>query len=128
MLTNNLKIKNEVKFLGARNDVEEILDKIDIFVFSTTKDEGFGIAMAEAMGKGLPVIASDVGSCREILQDGKYGTLVKPNCSNSIANGIEEILRNINYVKRKRDLAYKYVLKNFTKRQMASKYLEVLDL
>ena len=85
-LTKNLKLRNDVQFLGARNDIEKILDKIDIFVFSTTEDEGFGIAMAEAMGKGLPVIASDVGACREILQDGKFGSLVKPYCSISIAD------------------------------------------
>ena len=84
--------------------------------------------MVEAMGKGLPILASDVGACREILQDGKYGTLVKPNCCISIAYGIENMLWNINYVRRTRNYAYKHVLKNFTKKQMAIEYLKVLDL
>ena len=48
-------------FLGAIKDVNKSLDDADIFVFSTTKDEGFGIALVEVMGKGIPIIASDVG-------------------------------------------------------------------
>jgi len=127
-LTKKLQLNNEVLFLGARIDIEKILEKIDIFVFSTTKDEGFGIAMVEAMGKGLPILASDVGACREVLQDGKYGTLVKPNCYISIADGIENMLSNLNLVRRTRNYAYKHVLKNFTKKQMALEYLKVLDL
>ena len=126
-LTKNLQLNNDVLFLGARNDIVKILDKLDIFVFSTTEDEGFGIALVEAMGKGLPVIASDVGACREILQDGEYGTLVKPHCSISIADSIESILKDINYVSIKRNYAYKHVLKNFTKKQMSIKYLKALD-
>ncbi len=127
-LTKNLDLCNEVQFLGARNDIEKILEKIDIFVFSTTEDEGFGIALVEAMGKGLPTIASDVGACREILQDGKFGSLVKPYCSISIADSIEKILNEINYFTKKRTFAHKYVLKNFTKTQMAVNYFKVLDL
>ena len=126
-LTKNLKLENDVQFLGSRNDIENILDKIDIFVFSTTKDEGFGIAMAEAMGKGLPIIASDVGACREILQDGEHGALVKPNCDISIANEIEKTLKNIDFVIKKRINTYKYVLNNFSKSRMSKDYLKELE-
>ena len=79
------------------------------------------------MGKGLPVIASDVGACREILKDGEYGTLVKPHCSISIADSIENTLKDINSAIRKRNYAYKHVLKNYTKNQMSIEYLKQLD-
>ena len=127
-ITKKLSLTKQVKFLGARNDVEKLLNKFDIFVFSTTKDEGFGIAMVEAMGKGLPIIASDVGACREILQNGKYGTLVTPNSDTAIANSIENILLNIDEEIKKRNNTHRYVIKNFSKKRMAENYINALEL
>ncbi len=127
-ITKKLNLTKQVQFLGSRNDVEELLNKLDIFVFSTTKDEGFGIAMVEAMGKGLPIIASDVGACREILQDGKYGNLVTPNSDTSIANSIQNILFNIDEEIKKRYSTHKYVIKNFSKKRMAENYINELEL
>ena len=51
---------------------------MDLFAFSTTEAEGFGIVLIEAMAAGLPVIASDVPACREVLADGAAGVLVPP--------------------------------------------------
>ena len=127
-ITKKLRLTKQVQFLGARNNVEKLLNEFDIFVFSTTKDEGFGIAMVEAMGKGLPIIASDVGACKEILQDGKYGTLVTPNSDIAIANGIEKILFNIDAEIKKRINTHKYVIKNFSRKKMAENYINELDL
>lgn len=67
-----------VKFLGARNDVAECLGALDLFVFSTTKDEGFGIVLIEALAAGLPIVASDVPACAEVLRQGELGQLVPP--------------------------------------------------
>ena len=76
-LTKHLNLSNQVYFLGPITNVSKKLDDIDIFVFSTTKDEGFGIALAEAMVAGIPILASDVGSCFEILGNGRYGNFFK---------------------------------------------------
>ena len=127
-LSNNLNLSKEVYFLGARNDIESVLNKFDIFAFSTTVNEGFGIAMAEAMGKGLPIIASDVGACRETLHNGKCGTLFKAHSALSIANNIEKILSDLNQTNNKRKYAYEYAIKNFTKKKMAINYLRELEL
>ena len=67
-----------VKFLGSRNDVLRILSSTDIFAFSTTNQEGFGIVLIEALSLGIPIVASDVCACREVLMDGKGGILVNP--------------------------------------------------
>ena len=62
--------------LGSRADVPELLGQADLFAFSTTPAEGFGIALIEALAAGLPVIASDVPACREVLRDGAAGELL----------------------------------------------------
>lgn len=65
-------------FLGRRSDIPELLAQADLFAFSTTAAEGFGIALIEAMAAGLPVIASDVPACREVLKGGSAGELLPP--------------------------------------------------
>lgn len=76
-LASQLGIAGAVKFLGARDDVPELLGQCDLFAFCTTREEGFGIAMIEAMAAGVPVLASDVPACREVLRDGEDGMLVE---------------------------------------------------
>lgn len=62
--------------LGRRSDIPELLGQADLFAFSTTPAEGFGIVLIEAMAAGLPILASDVPACREVLLDGAAGELL----------------------------------------------------
>ena len=71
-------VADGVVFWGPRSDVPELLGQMDVFAFSTSRDEGFGIALIEAMAAGLPVVASDVPACREVLGSGAAGVLVPP--------------------------------------------------
>tara|TARA_Y100001968_G_scaffold141817_1_gene129643 strand:+ start:19640 stop:20734 length:1095 start_codon:yes stop_codon:yes gene_type:complete len=72
----DLGLNIEETFLGKRFDIPELLGQADIFAFSTTPAEGFGIVLIEAMAAGLPIIASDVPACREVLDEGKAGKLL----------------------------------------------------
>ena len=65
-----------VTFLGSRSDVPALLGQSDVFVFSTTREEGLGTVLIEALAAGLPVVASDVPACREVLTGGHWGNLV----------------------------------------------------
>ena len=67
-----------IHFLGSRSDVASLLGQCDVFVFSTTRAEGLGTVLIEAMAAGLPVVASAVPACVEALGGGKWGTLVPP--------------------------------------------------
>ena len=59
-------VESSVRFLGSVRDVSALLREWDIFVYSTTASEGMGIAVAEALMAGLPVIASDLPVMREV--------------------------------------------------------------
>ncbi|MCA0131974.1 glycosyltransferase family 4 protein [Winogradskyella alexanderae] len=68
----------------------------DIYLFPTLWKEGFGIVLAEAMHCGCYIIASEQGSVKEVLGNGKYGVLIEyPNLVNewviAMQNAIEEI-------------------------------------
>lgn len=77
-----------VRFLGATRDVPALLAGADVFAFSVKPEEGFGIALVEAMAAGVPVVASDVGACREVLDAGWCGTLVAPGDAVALADAL----------------------------------------
>ncbi len=89
-----LGIGNSVKLLGSRNDVGELLGQADVFVLSTTPQEGLGSVLIEALAAGLPVVASDVPACREMLRNGQYGVLVPPQNAPRLADAIVDALNS----------------------------------
>ncbi len=90
----SLGIADRVTFLGNRSDVPELLGKMDVYAFSTTRAEGFGIALIEAMAAGVAVVASDVPACREVLGNGAAGLIVPPGDAPKLAEAIVELLQN----------------------------------
>jgi len=66
-----------VTMLGWRDDVETVLAASDA-VLLTSDNEGTPLSLIQAGMAGLPVIASDVGSVRDVVIDGKTGWLAKP--------------------------------------------------
>lgn len=67
--------RRHVRLLGFRPDVESVFPAIDIHVL-LSKQEGFGIATAEAMSCAVPVIATDVPGSRDVLKDSNAGMRV----------------------------------------------------
>jgi len=79
-------LENYIKFLGQKNDIFEVMKNWDIYV-QPSLSESFGLAAAEAMSMGIPVIASDVGGIPELV-DKNSGTLVEPKNPKSLASAI----------------------------------------
>lgn len=75
-LASSLRIEDAIRWVGATDDVRDALLEMDVFAYSVNHQEGLGIALVEALASGLPVVASDVGACREVLDGGRFGTLV----------------------------------------------------
>lgn len=73
-LAQQLGIADNVRFIGYTEQVGDYLDALDIYV-NTTLDEGFGIAVVEAMLAGLPVVLSRAGAHPELVTDGRDGLL-----------------------------------------------------
>lgn len=65
---------SSVHFIGYTDRIGDYLSAMDIYVNSTI-DEGFGIAVIEAMLAGLPVILANSGAHPELITDGKTGVL-----------------------------------------------------
>lgn len=72
---------------GERDDIPELLRAFDVFVLPSLA-EGISNTILEAMASALPVVATDVGGNRELVDDQSTGTLVPANHPEAMADGL----------------------------------------
>lgn len=79
-----------VELLGALDDDAKasLLRSVDAYVAPHTGGESFGIVLVEAMSSGVPVVASDLGAFRRVLDDGRLGTLVPVEQPQALAGAL----------------------------------------
>ena len=121
-LINELNVADSVKLLGSRRDVPALLSQCDLFVFQALRDEGFGIALAEAMAARLPIVATNVGACREVLEAGRCGLLVPEQDPQAMADGILQALREGEVKASRTKAAYQRAIAEFSVPESAVAY------
>jgi len=92
-------INEDVLWLGHRDDIVELTAISDIYVLPSYR-EGVPVTLMEAASMSKPIVTTDTVGCREVVDDGKNGFLVKVKDSKSLTNKIEKLildseLRNI---------------------------------
>ena len=81
----------KVKFLGWREDIDEIMPLFDMLVLPSL-NEGMGRVLVEAMAAGKPVVASRVGGIPDLVRHAETGYLVPPADEEALADGIKKLL------------------------------------
>lgn len=106
-IIDELGLKQEVFLLGRRNDIPDLMSAADLFVLSS-KYEGFGLVVAEAMACNTLVVATDCGGVAEVLNNDDF--LVPTSNSKALADKMcyaltldekqksENIIKNIRHV------------------------------
>ncbi len=89
-----LGLSGRVIFLGARDDVPEILAGLDLLVHCPIAPEPAGRVLAEAMAVGRPVVAAHCGGIPEIVEDRVTGLLVRPLGTEAFAAAVVTLLRD----------------------------------
>jgi glycosyltransferase involved in cell wall biosynthesis len=82
-----LGLGSRVLLMGYRDDVPALLETSDLFVLPT-RSEASPNAVLEAMGAGLPVVATRVGGIPELIDSGLTGILVEPGDADALAGAI----------------------------------------
>ena len=121
-LSKRLGIGKQVFFLGWKENPYSFIRKSDALILSSVY-EGFGNVLVEAMACGTPVISTNCQSGpSEILEGGKYGTLVPVNDIKKFSEAILATLKNYadSELLRKR-------AEYFSAERTASQYLEVFE-
>ena len=113
---------DRIKLLGRVDDPREILWASDLFAMPSLK-EGLGVAALEAMAAGLPVIASDVGGLREVVEDGRSGIVVRPANAGAIASAIGRLAESAELRSQMGAAARARVVENYSIETMAARTL-----
>lgn len=123
-LASDLGIKDNIKFLGYRDDPQNIIQQIDVVVLSSYT-EGFPLTPIEAFAHGKPVVATAVGGTVDIIKDGYNGILVKPGDSVAIGKAIVALAKDRKYYRRLSEGAIKSYSVNFSYSSFENKLLEI---
>lgn len=123
-LSQRLEIADRVHWLGLVADPVSVLQASDLFLLATV-GEAFGLALAEAMACGVPVVGSRAGAIPEVVKDGETGLLVNPLDSAALADGIEKLGRDYDLRKRMARQAVERVAARFTLENSVAETLKI---
>lgn len=89
-------VNDHTRFIGwlGQEELAHELADADIVVVPSIAQESFGRVAAEAMGAGIPVVASRIGGLPTTVLDGKTGLLFEPRSANDLAAKLETLLAN----------------------------------
>ncbi|MBE6607648.1 MAG: glycosyltransferase family 4 protein [Ruminococcaceae bacterium] len=85
---NTLGVSDKVKLLGHRDDVKELYEMADVFVFPSFQ-EGLPVSVMEAMASGLPIVCSNIRGNVDLI-DEKGGVLFNPHDVNDCKYALEK--------------------------------------
>lgn len=124
-LIQRLGLKNNVRLIGRRDDIPQLMSAADIFILSSSF-EGFGLVVAEAMACETYVIATDCGGVKEVM--GGYGSLIPSKDSNALAQAICDAL-NQNRLKivKNNAAALSYVKKTFSLDNIVEQWVKLYE-
>jgi len=92
-LIDGLRLGGRVSLHARWEDTARVLPSLDVFV-SPSRSEAFGLAMAEALATGVPVVATATDGAREIVEDGVNGTIVPIDDEDALASALAALLED----------------------------------
>lgn len=122
--TQEFGLSDRVQFLGAREDVAELLQAFDLSVVNS-RAEPFGLTVVEAMASGTPVLATAVDGIQEIVAHGQTGWFVPPGAHDELVTALGTLLSDSTLRSRLASRALKEVHQRFSADRLINQF-EVL--
>lgn len=91
-LTVQLGLAETVSFVPFQTELAAVMSALNVAVLPSTSPEPFGRVLIEAMAAGTPVVASDSGASREIVDDGQQGILFPPGDDEALVDAVARLL------------------------------------
>jgi glycosyltransferase involved in cell wall biosynthesis len=119
-------LERNVRFLGSRSDVPDLVRASDLFVHPS-HEEGFSNAILEAMAGGKAVVAYDVGGNPEAIRDGSTGLLAPLGDSTALAEAMMTILREPERARRMGEAGRLRVREHFSEEGMVTEMEQLYE-
>ena len=123
-LTRKLGVADWVTFLGFREDVSDLLAASDLVVLPSLR-EGLSISLLEAMAAGKPIIATSIGSHREVASQSEIALVVPPADASALCNAILELVQNPSQMARLGTNARALFQSQYTEERMLNTYKQL---
>lgn len=117
-----LGVSDSVRFLGSQSNVYPYLQQSDLFVLPS-RYEGMPMTLIEAMGTGVPIVASAVGGVPDMITDGESGRLTSCD-SEEFAHAVIQLLENAE-LREKLGRNARLSSQRFSAQYMAEQYVRV---
>ncbi|MBE0677017.1 MAG: glycosyltransferase [Bacteroidales bacterium] len=124
-LVNTLDLVSNVELLIRPRDIYSILKDADIYL-STSIYEGLSNSIMEAMAASLPVVATDVGDNRYLVQDNFNGYLVKSRDTDAIVRKLQYLVENDSLREKFGNNSYHKVSGEFSEQKLFNNYIGLL--
>jgi glycosyltransferase involved in cell wall biosynthesis len=119
-----LGMTERIKVLGQRNDMAELIKILDISVLSSDS-EALPMSIIESMAASVPIVATNVGSVRDLVIDGVNGYIISPNSSKELASAMLKIIDDKKLAKNMGEMGAKIARERFSDWIMVDKYEEL---
>ncbi|MFK5949578.1 MAG: glycosyltransferase [Methylococcales bacterium] len=120
-LTKQFNLSENVKFLGFRDDVAEILYASDVFVSPSFK-EGLPMVLLEAMAAKICIVSTDVGAISDLLTSDVNSILIKPKQIIPLSEAIEKVASDKKLRINLGQSAYDLYKSNYSRESMGARY------
>lgn len=91
-LSSECGLEGRLVFTGFREDISEIMGSLDLLVHSSVLPDPLPTVLIEAMARSRPVVGTDAGGVREIVDDGVTGFVVPPRDARAMAAAMKHVL------------------------------------
>tara|TARA_X000000368_G_scaffold293318_1_gene233258 strand:- start:1682 stop:2812 length:1131 start_codon:yes stop_codon:yes gene_type:complete len=121
------KIQKNVIFLGYKNDIKTILNQSHLFIHTPVSPDPFPTVILEAVQSKTPVISTDNGGAREILDDFKNGLLIDCSDIKKSSQLILDYINDLDLQKNNIENSVKFVSKKFNKEIFSEKIKSLIS-
>jgi len=123
----NLNLTDKISIFppGPQSKLREVYNKATIVVLNSYQ-EGFGLALSEAMLCGASVIGTDSGGITDIIKDNESGLLVEVDNIPALAEGILLLLNDNDLREELAEKGYQYAQENYSSSSLTKRYAEII--
>ena len=125
----DLNLQNQVKLLGKidNNKISQFLLTADIFI-QASDYEGLPHSVLEAINYEVPILSTETGGCKDLLNDGERGFIIPmPPDKKVIAENISFIIENKAEATKRADEAKAFINKKHNFLEQANRYMEIFE-